>query len=159
MFEPHWLPQLPQLLMSLLSALQLPLQQVCPVLQILPQLPQLASSLLVLTQLPLQQVWPLLQLLSLVHTQRPDWQLKLLGHAWPHALQFWALVFKLVSQPLAAAPSQLPKPVLQLATAQLPELQLAVALASEQALPHPPQCVVVFSFCSQPSAAELLQLP
>jgi hypothetical protein len=80
-FEPHWLPQLPQLFRSLLSVLQPPLQQVWLALHALPQLPQLASSLLVLTHAPLQQVWPLLQLLSLVHTQRPDWQLKLLGQA------------------------------------------------------------------------------
>jgi hypothetical protein len=65
----------------------------------------------------------------------------------------------LVSQPLAALPSQFPKPLSQLDTAQLPELQVATAFVSAQALPQPPQCVVLFRRCSQPSAAVVLQSP
>jgi hypothetical protein len=53
--ESQVLPQLPQLLMSVLVSTQLPSQQVSP-LQSLPQLPQLESSLLVSMQLPSQQL-------------------------------------------------------------------------------------------------------
>ena len=155
--ESHWLPQLPQLLRSVLSDLQLPLQQVCPEPQALPQPPQFASSLLVATQAPPQHTWPLLQLLSLVQTQRPAWQLKLLGQAWPQPLQCWALVWRLVSQPLAALPSQLPKPPLQAVSWQLPVLQLAVPLARLHATLQPAQWVLLLSCVSQP--AVLLQLP
>jgi hypothetical protein len=62
------------------------------------------------------------------------------------------------SQPFAALPSQLPKPVLQLPMAQLPVLQVAVALARLQPVPHVPQSVVVVVGVSQPLAKLLSQL-
>jgi hypothetical protein len=55
LFEPHLLPHLPQLPVSEVRSLQLPLQQVPPESQALPQAPQFALSELVLTQLPAQQ--------------------------------------------------------------------------------------------------------
>lgn len=85
--------------------------------------------------------------------------MKLAGQAAPQALQCAALVCKLVSQPLLALASQLPKPALQVDTWQEPELQLEAALLSVQGLPHWPQCVAEFKRSSQPSAALLLQLP
>ena len=81
------------------------------------------------------------------------------GQAWPQLPQLAAFVVRLISQPFAALPSQLPKPLSQLETWQLPELQLVAALLSAQLLPHWPQCVLVLRRCSQPSPGALLQLP
>jgi hypothetical protein len=72
----------------------------------------------------------------------------------PQDPQFPRLVLVFTSQPLAAFPSQLPKPALQLATVQLPATHAAVPFAAEQVLPQAPQfprllCV----FTSQPLAA------
>jgi hypothetical protein len=83
----------------------------------------------------------------------------LAAQAAPHALQCWASVIRLVSQPLLALASQLPKPALQLDTWHEPELQLEAALLSAHARLHWPQCVAVFKRCSQPSALLELQLP
>jgi hypothetical protein len=105
---PQLLPQLPQLLMSLDRSLQLPLQQDWPEAQTVPQLPQFALLLRVSTHAPLQQAWPLAQSLLLSQTQRPAWQMKFAGQATPHEPQFCRLVLRLVSQPLAALPSQFP---------------------------------------------------
>jgi hypothetical protein len=93
------------------------------------------------------------------HTQRPPWHTKLAWQVVPQAPQLVAVVCKLVSQPLAAFASQLPKPALHVDTWQLPELQLAAALARLHGLPHWPQCSAEFSRSSQPSAALPLQLP
>jgi hypothetical protein len=66
----------------------------------------------------------------------------------------------LVSQPLAALPSQSPKPALQLATVQAPALHPATPLAAAQPRPHAPQCdTVVRTSVSQPLAALPSQLP
>ena len=51
-------PQAPQLSSSLLRLVQMPAQQVWPLLQSLPQAPQLFSLVGRLTQLPVQQVKP-----------------------------------------------------------------------------------------------------
>ena len=64
-------------------------------------------------------------------------------HARPHAPQWASVVLVLVSQPFEATPSQLPKPALQVATAHAPAAQAAVALGSEHARPHAPQCAAV----------------
>jgi len=56
-----------------------------------------------------------------------------------HAPQWFESLFRLVSQPLAGFPSQSAKPVAHVAMAQLPDLQLAVALARLQWALHPPQ--------------------
>lgn len=114
--ESQRLPQLPQLLKSVAKFLQLLLQQVWPLAHTVPQLPQLASSLLTSTHEPLQQVWPEPQFELLVQMQRPPLHVRLLGQVVPQAPQLEFVVFRLVSQPLSALPSQLPKPVLQLPT-------------------------------------------
>lgn len=66
----QWLPQKPQLLVSVLSLTQTPLQAVCPLghlhnplvhvppEQVVPQPPQLLLSVNVFVQAPLQTVWP-----------------------------------------------------------------------------------------------------
>ena len=82
------------------------------------------------------------------------------AQARPQTPQLALLVLRLVSQPLAALPSQLPKPGLQLATVHAPAAQPAVALASEQAAPQAPQCAgVTVTLVSQPLAALPSQLP
>jgi hypothetical protein len=78
----------------------------------------------------------------------------------PHAPQLDGVIARLVSQPLAALPSQSPKPGLHRATAQVPTLQLAVALAREHARPQAPQLVTLVSvLVSQPLAALPSQSP
>jgi len=76
----------------------------------------------------------------------------------PQAPQF-VLVPSGVSQPVAALASQLPKPALQLPSAQVPLPQLAVAFAREQATLQPPQWVLLVNACSQPLDVLLSQLP
>src|SRR4051794_40030432 len=73
-------------------------------------------------------------------------------HAAPHAPQFATLFVMLTSQPSAAIPLQLPKPMLQEATAQLPPAQAALALGTLHTVPHAPQLfTLVFVLISQPS--------
>lgn len=79
-------------------------------------------------------------------------------HALPHIPQ-WVVLLSAVSQPLAMLPSQLPKPVVQPASAHVPALHEALPLANEHALPHIPQCVVLLSDVSQPLAMLPSQLP
>jgi hypothetical protein len=62
------------------------------------------------------------------------------------------LVLRLVSQPLAALPSQFPKPALHEAMAHEPLAQVAVALVREHATPQPPQFASELSAVSQPLA-------
>ncbi len=83
------------------------------------------------------------------------------GQAIPHAPQCVGEVRVLVSQPLDAAPSQLPKPPAQMPTAQAPMRHTGVALSSAgQVIPHAPQLVTSFwRLVSQPSAAMRLQSP
>jgi hypothetical protein len=50
-------------------------------------------------------------------------------HAWPHVPQWLALVVRLVSQPLEAAPSQSPKPAAQVKLHMPLVHAVAVALA------------------------------
>jgi hypothetical protein len=72
----------------------------------------------------------------------------------PHA----ATPVRLVSQPLPALLSQLPKPLLQVML-QVPELQVVVPFVVLQALRHPPQLAVsVFRLVSQPLRVSLSQL-
>lgn len=66
-------------------------------------------------------------------------------------------VVTLVSQPLPALLSQLPKPLLHVML-QLPERQVAAPFVVLQALPHPPQLAVsVFRLVSQPLRVSLSQ--
>ncbi len=64
-----------------------------------------------------------------------------------------------VSQPFASLPSQLPKPGLHDAIAQVPPEHVAVAFARVQVVPHAPQLVRVSSARSQPFAPLPSQLP
>jgi hypothetical protein len=65
----------------------------------------------------------------------------------------------LVSQPLAAIPSQLPKPALHAMTAHAPALQVSVAFGRLHARPHAPQWArAVLVLVSQPLAAIPSQL-
>lgn len=61
-----------------------------------------------------------------------------------------ARVVSVCSQPFVPFPSQLPQPELQLWMAQEPVLQVALAFAREQLVPHAPQWVSVVRVCSQP---------
>src|SRR5262249_61442955 len=76
-----------------------------------------------------------------------------LPHA-PHSLR----ALSLVSQPLLARPSQLPKPGLQ-AMLHAPELHAAVPFVLLQTLPQAPQFLGVLSLVSQPLLARPSQLP
>ena len=94
-----------------------------------------------------------------VHLHVPPWQLNPAPHFAPQAPQLFPSVFRFTSQPLAALPSQSPKPLVHEATAQLPALHDAVALARLHA-PHLPQLFgSVFRFASQPLAALPSQSP
>jgi hypothetical protein len=79
--------------------------------------------------------------LQAVIEQLPDAQapIALAGaHACPHTLQFCRLVPRFVSQPLAASPSQLPKPPAQ-TTPHWPLVQVAVPFVVLQTLLQAPQ--------------------
>jgi hypothetical protein len=78
-------------------------------------------------------------------------------HGTPQALQL-LLVRRLVSQPLALLPSQLPNVAAQFIT-QAPAVQAGEALVAPQTLPQVPQFAVVFSAASQPLATLASQLP
>jgi hypothetical protein len=81
-------------------------------------------------------------------------------HARPHAPQCAVVLLVFTSQPLAAIPSQLAKPIAQLATAHTPATHEGVALASAHARPQPPQCATVVSvFTSQPLIGLASQFP
>ena len=81
-------------------------------------------------------------------------------HTEPQALQCAGVALRLVSQPLAAMPSQLPNPGLHAPSAHEPVTQLAPALANPQTVPHVPQLNgSVFRLISQPSTAFALQFP
>jgi hypothetical protein len=73
-------------------------------------------------------------------------------HARPHIPQL-VTVLVAASQPLAALPSQLPKPMLQLAIAHEPVAHVGVALATVQGAPHAPQFVTELSRTSHPFAS------
>jgi hypothetical protein len=108
-----------------------------------PQPPQwLAVALVLVSQplaaLPSQLPKPALQVIP--HTPPVQVAVPLLAlHTLPQAPQWVGEDERLVSQPLAALPSQLPKPALQAARVHTPAAHTAVALAKEQALPQRPQ--------------------
>ena len=77
-------------------------------------------------------------------TQLPPTQLFPPAHATPHPPQFALSTVVFVSQPLAATLSQLACPTVQAATLHAPLTQLAVALGSEQGVPHEPQWAISF---------------
>jgi hypothetical protein len=81
-----------------------------------------------------------------------------LVHAAPQLPQCVALVAVSVSHPLFGSPSQLANPDEHVG-AHTPALQVVVPLALEQAAPHAPQLVFVFSWVSQPLLTLLSQSP
>jgi hypothetical protein len=82
------------------------------------------------------------------------------GHVVPQRPQLFAVVLRLVSQPLAALPSQSPKPVLQVRR-HAPVVHAAVWFGpAVHVRPHAPQLVtLVLVLVSQPLAAFMSQLP
>jgi hypothetical protein len=80
-------------------------------------------------------------------------------HTVPHTPQLLKLVCVLVSQPLAALPSQFAQPVLHAAISQVPVAQVAVAWARSHGTPQPPQFVKEVSAVSHPLALLPSQLP
>jgi hypothetical protein len=101
-------------------------------------------------------VWPAWQLTP----QAPPEHIDPFGHTTPQPPQAALSVRVSTSQPLAVLPSQLAKPALQLAMAQAPAAQLAVALGSAQARPQAPQCAgLLWVLASQPLLATPSQSP
>jgi len=80
-----------------------------------------------------------------------------LEHEAPHAPQFVRLELRLVSQPFAALPSQLPKPALQAVSWQVPVAQEAEAFVKLHVVPQAPQDDRVLRLVSQPSVGSPLQ--
>ena len=127
------------------------------VAQITPQPPQLFGSEARFTQLPVaaQNVVPVEHEL----TQAPPEQTVPAAQTLPQAPQL-LFVFSARSQPLAAEPSQLPQPALQLAMPHAPPVHAAVALDGAQVAPHAPQLATeVLVLTSHPFDAEPSQLP
>lgn len=77
----------------------------------------------------------------------------------PQAPQLPTLVCVLTSQPLAATPSQLPNPGLQVPSVHDPDAHDSEALAKSQIAPQEPQLVSVVRLVSQPFAALPSQFP
>lgn len=128
----------------------------------MPHIPQLLTFVVVLISQPLatllsQLAKPMLHEIEHIpaaHVGEPLFVL----HAAPQAPQCSALVFRFVSHPFIATPSQSPNPVLHEAIVQLPFEHAGVALASMQTVPHTLQLFTfVLMFVSQPSAATRLQ--
>jgi len=81
------------------------------------------------------------------------------AHTLVHEPQAFTLLVRVVSQPLPALASQLPKPAAQ-AIEHVPEAQLGVPLTVLQALPQLPQLErFVLVLVSQPLALTLSQFP
>jgi hypothetical protein len=109
--------------------------------QLLPQLPQFAAFDVVLISQPsagflLQSAKPALQLstsqLAAAHPAVPFWT----KHWCPQPPQLFGSPLTLTSHPLIGLLSQLENPWLHVATVHAPDVQLDVALASWQTLPH-----------------------
>jgi hypothetical protein len=75
--------------------------------------------------------------IDVVHA--PAVQLCPAAHTCPHAPQLLGLVKRLVSQPSAIMPLQLPKPALHVAREQRPPTHDEFAFGEEHTWPHPPQ--------------------
>jgi hypothetical protein len=128
-----------------------------------PQAPQCCVDDVVLASQPLvalpsQSAKPAVQ----VSAQRPPVQagtaLSAPMHTVPQAPQWETLVAVAVSQPLAALPSQSPKPAAHMATVHWPIVQAAVALARSQRVEHAPQRLLsLLRLASQPLLGSLSQ--
>jgi hypothetical protein len=115
------------------------LEHVCVVLQGRPQAPQLPLSVRRFRQTPEQLVCPLGHValhVPLRHAAEPP-----VGavHTRPQAPQWATVLRRSVSHPLAALPSQLPKPVLHAPRVHVPLVQVALALAKLHTRPQAPQ--------------------
>ena len=143
---------------------QVPLAQACVETlaraQRVPQAPQLLGSKLVSVQLPEHTVSPAPQLTAHVPAVQtwPDAQ----AAEEPvtlHRPQLALSVLRLVSQPLAATPSQFAKPAAHAPSTQLPAEHVAAALGKRHTTPQPPQFIVsaARTLTSQPSPAVPLQ--
>jgi hypothetical protein len=142
-----------------------PIAHTRPAAQALPQAPQWALAPARLTSQPLaaspsQSPKPAAQR-STRHA--PPAQVAVaLGRAQPRPhMPQWAAVTRVsTSQPLAASPSQSPKPAAHAATPQTPPTQAAIALAGAHPRPHAPQWAAVTRVStSQPLAASPSQSP
>jgi hypothetical protein len=111
-------------------------------LQACPHMPQFARSVLVFAHPLAQQVVPVLHGGPPAHpitTHVPPMQLEPVAHAWPQVPQFALSVFRFDSQPFAAEPSQLPKPVLHVGM-HIAAAQLTVSFGPvAHRMPQPPQ--------------------
>jgi hypothetical protein len=120
-----------------------------------------ASELVAVSQpsatLPLQSPKPAAH----VSTQAPAWHIEVaftVLQAMPQPPQFFMSVWRSVSHPFAATPSQSAKPALHEAIAHAPIAHLLVAFASPQAVLHAPQfCGSVFLSTSHPFEATASQ--
>jgi hypothetical protein len=131
-------------------------------LHALPHEPQFEALVLVLTSQPLfklpSQFW---KFGSHVIPQAPLVQVPVplvLLHTFAHVPQWSGSAFRLVSQPLAAFPSQSANPAAQVIL-QAPATQLGVPLALLQTLPQAPQLFALLPvLISQPLRADPSQL-
>jgi hypothetical protein len=125
------------------------------------QLPQAYTAVVKSTSQPLfafasQFAHPVLQ--AIVH--EPDWHPAMPCtelHEYPHEPQFATLDAVPVSHPFGVLPSQLPQPLVQLASVQMPLLHWVSAFGRLQPTPQAPQFDRVASDVSQPSDARPLQ--
>lgn len=139
--------------------------QLCPVAHARAHAPQCIALVLRLTSQPsttaaLQSAKPGAQVpIPQTPVVHPELALGRDAQSRPHAPQLRGSLCTLVSQPLAALPSQFANPALQAPNPHAPLTHDAVALAGRgQALLHEPQCVVLVSvLTSQPSAGFMLQ--
>jgi hypothetical protein len=122
--------------------------------QTVPHLEQFWADVPRLTSQPLeaslsQLPYPLLQ-----ETLQPPSEHVAVPFAWlqacPHPPQCATVFCVLVSQPLPGVASQLPQPLLQDPTAQLPVAHVLTAFGNEQVVPHAPQSVSVLRLVSHP---------
>ncbi len=135
-------------------------------LHFVPQPPQLFGSSVTLTSQPLSGL-PSQSLNPVLHAVITHFDVSQLSVALfvlqtlPQPPQFLGSFVVLVSQPLLALLSQLAVPAtVHFEISQLPFVHTSVAPAAEQALPHEPQWLVLFSMSvSQPFEALLSQLP
>lgn len=141
-----------------------PPEQTWPAAQAVPQLPQCAPSVAVLTSQPsagsrLQSAYPAAQAVS---THAPAVQAVVAcgsAQARPQAPQWAALVAVGISQPLAADPSQSPKPAAQRTTTHVPSVHPAAeAFASAHVVAQLPQCAGSMDVSAQRAPAPLPQV-
>jgi hypothetical protein len=131
----------------------------------LPHAPQCVSELVSdvsqpLVALPSQSPKPALH--APIRHVPPTHEVVALGRlqARPQAPQCAAVVLRSVSQPLAALPSQLPRPIAQVVVPQTPIVHAGVPVIEEHALPQVRQCATeLLRSASQPLALFVSQLP